>query len=92
MVDITLMTVPAHARDQWAALTTALERTGPAPCERGAADDWWSTAEQAAAMAACEGCGARVECLRYALTAPEIHGIWGGMTAEERRRLPAAVA
>jgi WhiB family redox-sensing transcriptional regulator len=36
------------------------------------------------AKAICAGCPVRQPCLEWALTRPETHGIWGGLTAEER--------
>jgi WhiB family redox-sensing transcriptional regulator len=36
------------------------------------------------AQAACRACPVRAECLAFALTQPERHGHWGGMSAEER--------
>ena len=39
------------------------------------------------AKAICARCDIRRECLRYALNAGSIQGVWGGMTEEERRRL-----
>jgi WhiB family transcriptional regulator, redox-sensing transcriptional regulator len=35
----------------------------------------------------CRGCEVRAECLEYALDHDERHGIWGGMSERERRRL-----
>ena len=40
-----------------------------------------------AAKEVCSGCGVRMECLEYALTNGEEHGVWGGMSVRERRRL-----
>jgi len=41
--------------------------------------------EQAmAAKAICAGCPVRRECLTYATITRQQHGIWGGMTEEER--------
>ena len=37
-----------------------------------------------AAKAVCAGCPVRRECLRYALKAPEEHGVWGGLDEDER--------
>jgi WhiB family transcriptional regulator, redox-sensing transcriptional regulator len=34
----------------------------------------------------CAGCVVRQDCLDFALTHVETHGIWGGTTAEERQR------
>ena len=33
----------------------------------------------------CRKCPVVKECLLHALTVPELYGIWGGMTAEQRR-------
>jgi len=40
----------------------------------------------AQAKAICARCPIQRECLRYALDAGSIQGVWGGMTEEERRR------
>ena len=47
--------------------------------ERGA-----STRE---AKEVCRGCEVRIDCLEYALQNGEKFGIWGGMSARERRRI-----
>jgi WhiB family redox-sensing transcriptional regulator len=39
--------------------------------------------------AVCVGCPVRSECLEYALALGEKHGIWGGLSERERRRLRA---
>jgi WhiB family redox-sensing transcriptional regulator len=39
------------------------------------------------AKAICAMCAVRADCLEYALTIGEQHGIWGGLTEAERRRL-----
>jgi WhiB family redox-sensing transcriptional regulator len=39
------------------------------------------------AKAVCARCEIQRDCLRYALDAGSIQGVWGGMTEEERRRL-----
>lgn len=35
----------------------------------------------------CRHCPVRVECLRWALETREQWGVWGGLSARERRRL-----
>lgn len=35
----------------------------------------------------CRGCEVRIPCLEYALDNGESHGIWGGLSPEERMRL-----
>lgn len=42
---------------------------------------------EAAARDLCRRCPVNVACLEYALTVQEPHGIWGGHTENERRRL-----
>ncbi|MFJ6381160.1 WhiB family transcriptional regulator [Kitasatospora sp. NPDC092039] len=44
-------------------------------------------AREEAAKAVCAGCDVRVECRRHALAAREPYGVWGGLTADERRAL-----
>ena len=39
----------------------------------------------ARAKAVCAACPVRSDCLRYALTAGPLQGVWGGLTEEERR-------
>ena len=40
-----------------------------------------------AAKAICAECPVREKCLRVALATDEAHGVWGGLTADERRRM-----
>nr|WP_271209415.1 WhiB family transcriptional regulator [Rhodococcus wratislaviensis] len=40
-----------------------------------------------AAKQVCLRCPVRARCLNYALEARETHGIWGGYTEDERRKL-----
>jgi WhiB family redox-sensing transcriptional regulator len=40
-----------------------------------------------AAKKICLRCPVRARCLNYALDARETHGIWGGYTGDERRKL-----
>jgi len=47
------------------------------------------------AKAICADCPVRAECLAFALRTKQVHGVWGGMTEEERhlarsRRQPSA--
>ena len=39
------------------------------------------------AKSICARCPVRLECLEYSLTVPELYGIWGGLTEQERRAL-----
>lgn len=44
-------------------------------------------ASAAEAKAVCAGCPVREECLRHALSTREPHGVWGGMSERQRRKL-----
>lgn len=46
-----------------------------------------SRADVARAKEVCARCQVRPQCLDYALAACELHGVWGGTSAEERRLL-----
>lgn len=48
-----------------------------------------SQLDTARAKAVCERCPVCPQCLDYALAAGQQHGIWGGLTEEERRPLAA---
>ncbi|HEU0130825.1 MAG TPA: WhiB family transcriptional regulator [Mycobacteriales bacterium] len=40
-----------------------------------------------AAKAVCSRCSVQGECLDFALADPALKGIWGGTTADERRKM-----
>lgn len=42
---------------------------------------------EARALAICQGCEVRRECLNYALEHRIVEGIWGGTTEPQRRRM-----
>jgi len=44
-------------------------------------------AQLVGAKAVCARCPVRPDCLRYALAADPVQGVWGGLTEEERRLL-----
>lgn len=53
-------------------------------------DIWFpeaNTGHQAEARRECMACPVRLECLDYALERPDLVGIWGGMTDDERRMM-----
>ena len=41
----------------------------------------------ALAKQVCRGCGVREQCLEWALEAGQEHGVWGGLSEDERKRL-----
>ena len=56
--------------------------------------EWWFPASQSDPMTPnailiCQDCKVRDLCLDYAMKCNEEHGIWGGLLAEERRRIRA---
>jgi WhiB family transcriptional regulator, redox-sensing transcriptional regulator len=62
-----------------------------AACRGQGFDAWFSTDEMEeeadAARRVCAGCPVRSECLDYALDGPIRHGLWGGLSPEERAAL-----
>ncbi len=46
-----------------------------------------SKADERAALAICESCAVREDCLAHALDTNERFGIWGGTTEKQRKRL-----
>ncbi len=46
-------------------------------------------AREAKAKDICRDCPVLVECRRYALSIREPHGVWGGLSEQERRALLA---
>lgn len=44
-------------------------------------------AREAKAKAICRHCVVRMECLEYAISIREPHGIWGGLNETERKQL-----
>ncbi|WP_097930951.1 MULTISPECIES: WhiB family transcriptional regulator [unclassified Streptomyces] len=44
------------------------------------------------AIKVCDGCPVKRRCLDHALTAGEDHGIWGGTTRNQRRRMTQQTA
>lgn len=50
----------------------------------------WATTIQAKLI--CQRCPVREQCLRWALENGENHGVWGGMTPEQRKRFRGGLA
>ena len=46
-------------------------------------------ARERLAKQVCAGCPVRASCLEHALGAGEAHGVWGGLSEQERARLLA---
>ncbi len=77
------LTEPTWRGDARCRSKTAVHFFAPPHLER--AQD--KRAREAAARELCGGCTVRDLCLEYAVTVREPHGIWGGLTELERRRL-----
>jgi WhiB family redox-sensing transcriptional regulator len=81
-------------------LPTVAEIVHPPPwhtdaeCRRHPELTWFPTLSYQAAPAkrVCAACPVRVECLAYAISKSDLDGIWGGLSAKERRRLRQSVA
>lgn len=39
------------------------------------------------AIAFCNTCPVKLQCLEHALNTPEVYGVWGGMTEEQRNTI-----
>jgi WhiB family transcriptional regulator, redox-sensing transcriptional regulator len=46
-----------------------------------------SIAQLRKAKSICCRCGVRDECLNFALSTQQFHGVWGGTSEDERRRI-----
>jgi WhiB family redox-sensing transcriptional regulator len=59
-------------------------------------DAWFAEASEKArlghALATCGGCPVRSQCRDFAMAHRVQYGIWGGLTEQDRNRLPAAPA
>ena len=74
-------------------LLWAQEAAGQVPCENapdlffGDAEDEAYTYNPAYAKSLCLACPVLELCAKYALSAAEPYGVWGGLTAGERKKL-----
>lgn len=59
-----------------------------AACRDADPDQWFPSAglPTAMALAVCNGCPVRERCADYADAHYERHGVWGGLTFEQRKR------
>lgn len=85
-----ILGVPREARTQWEALGEALsDLPTPVPCQSPDRDLWaGNPASQRRAAARCLDCPVMIACGDYAVAAGERHGVWGGLTAGERKGSP----
>lgn len=70
-------------RQEWAARAACATHPDP--------DMWFTHAvdeqRQGDALAICRACPVKAACLDYAMSVPNLHGIWGGTTPITRTRL-----
>jgi len=45
--------------------------------------------QEARAKSVCARCTVQMQCLEYAMATHQLHGVWGGLGENERRRLRA---
>jgi WhiB family redox-sensing transcriptional regulator len=82
---LALPPTPAWYRDAFCATTYDPDLFYPEEGRRG----WTVAAQETLAKRQCAQCKVREQCLQYAMERPEIHGIWGGLTARQRKRRAA---
>jgi WhiB family transcriptional regulator, redox-sensing transcriptional regulator len=75
-----------NGHDTTAARSTDTGWQTHALCSQMAPELWFPEPweDETLAKAVCEHCLVRAACLAYALDANEEHGVWGGLSAEER--------
>ncbi len=60
-------------------------------CADSAYPDMWFPTEMYESASYCEelcgGCPVRLQCLRYAMERPELEGVWGGVSAHQRKEI-----
>lgn len=73
----------------WRQLMERPEWMRRAACAHANTDLWFPPRGDDASRpkAVCAGCPVRAECLAYAMNNGEKHGVWGGLSERERRRL-----
>ncbi len=71
------------------ALATDQDWRAEGLCSKSDPDLWFAVGalEHKLAKSICRSCPVRRDCLAYAMEAPIDHGIWGGFTERERRRV-----
>ena len=61
-----------------------------AACLNFELDIWYDRTKYGDAKSICNRCPVRTQCLNFAIENREAHGIWGGKSPWERRRIAAA--
>ena len=89
------------AKEKWDELNDAIDAAPVVvPCQNTDPDVWFSdkdsmdvhssasTIRQAKAF--CKMCPVKTQCLEYAIVNDEQHGIWGGLSTQDRKKLKAS--
>jgi WhiB family transcriptional regulator, redox-sensing transcriptional regulator len=74
------------------ALAEAIRENGSTPCMESDPEVFYSGTEEMPrawqdAVKMCKTCPVRAACAAYALEADELFGVWGGLTANQRRKI-----
>jgi WhiB family transcriptional regulator, redox-sensing transcriptional regulator len=74
------------------ALAEAIRENGSTPCMESDPEIFYSGTEEMPrawqdAVKMCKTCPVRAECAAYAVEAEEIFGVWGGLTANQRKQI-----
>jgi WhiB family transcriptional regulator, redox-sensing transcriptional regulator len=74
---------------QWASIDVTGEWEARAACRTGDSDIFFApgATQEYRAKVVCKTCPVRGECLAYALRHKVEHGVWGGLTDRERRKV-----
>ena len=80
---------PAWGAGEGPLLSVSAPRLTGALCAEIGGDGWFPEKGESIAQvrAICAECPARLPCLQWAIDHEEQHGIWGGLSLAERRRL-----
>jgi hypothetical protein len=73
-------------------LGEAIRERGATPCQESDPDLFYAGTDEIArgwqdAVKLCKTCPVRRECAEYAVSADELFGVWGGLTANQRKAI-----
>lgn len=81
-----------NAEKLYIKLAEAIRDKGTPPCAESDPELFFAGTEEIArgwqqAVKLCKSCPVKRECLDYSLEADELYGVWGGLTANQRRSI-----
>ena len=73
-------------------LAEAIAENGSTPCMESDPDLFFASTDEMArgwqdAVKLCKTCPVRAKCAAYAIEAEETYGVWGGLTANQRKSI-----